>query len=215
MTPASSLLRCVIGGLLVAFTTAIPAQAQFDESYSSSPASVSPTTWSPPPTMDTNPHTLSTKRIASQHRHLVRVAAWGGSNALGGAALWATADANDWRAFGLQSGLWGAINVGIAATGLLGSDDPTDDWQDAVSAERNYSDILLANLGLNVGYMGVGTAMVLASGQGVDRASDWRGHGTALILQGLGLFVLDAISWAASRDRLSTLLNRSSPPATR
>lgn len=153
---------------------------------------------------------LSSDRINSERRHLYRVASWGGSNVVGGATLWALTSSStqeDWNSFGLQSALWGAVNVGIAATGLLGSRDrPTSDFQEAVNSERNYSDILLANLGLNVGYMGVGTAMVVASNQGVSRSDAWRGHGTAIIIQGLGLFILDAISWVASRDRLSDLL---------
>jgi len=156
----------------------------------------------------TNITDLSEQRQASERRHLIRVLAWGGSNVLGGAALWASGRDDAVRGFGQQSALWGAVNVGIAAVGLLGGGSPPDAaFGEAVRAERRYHDILLANLGLNVGYMGVGTAMVVAAGEGVDRNAAWRGHGTALILQGMGLLALDAISWVASRSRLGKLLS--------
>jgi len=150
---------------------------------------------------------LSSDRIASERRHLWRVLAWGGANAVGGGALWMTADDDPLQSVGLQSALWGAVNVGIATVGLLRQDaEPDAAFGNAVRAERRYHDILLVNLGLNVGYMGVGAAMVIAGSQGVDNADAWRGHGAALILQGLGLFVLDAVSWVASRSRLGDLV---------
>ncbi|MEM6328405.1 MAG: hypothetical protein AAF791_14925 [Bacteroidota bacterium] len=146
-----------------------------------------------------------------QSAHLWRVGAWGAANVAGGLALVALSDTEAdrvQRAFGIQSAAWGAINVGIAAVGLArGPGDATDDWAEAHAAENGYADILLVNLGLNVGYAGVGTAMVVASGQGVTRADDWRGHGLALILQGAGLFILDGIAYLGSRARLGGLVD--------
>lgn len=149
-------------------------------------------------------------RLASQERHLWRVAAWGTLNALGGAVLVLTLSRSDRPAgwgFGLQSGAWGVINVGIATAGLLGQGGTgPESWAEAVAAERTYHDILLLNMGLNVAYAGVGTAMVVAGYRDVRSAQSWRGHGTALILQGAGLLVLDGISLVASRTRLVDLL---------
>ena len=152
---------------------------------------------------------LSSERLAGERNHLYRVLTWGAVNAMGGGALWAVEDAGSVRSsFGQQSSLWGLVNVGIASVGLLTPDgEPTTDLTEALHAERRYHDILLANLGLNVGYMGVGAAMIIAAGEGVSRGDAWRGHGGALVLQGLGLFALDAISWAASRSRLSGLVS--------
>jgi hypothetical protein len=149
-------------------------------------------------------------RLASQERHLWRVLAWGTLNAVGGAALVLSLSREDHPAgwgFGLQSGAWGVINVGIATAGLLGQGATSaETWRDAVAAERTYHDILLFNMGLNVAYAGVGTAMVVAGYRDVRSARSWRGHGTALILQGVGLLVLDGISLVASRSRLVDLL---------
>lgn len=152
---------------------------------------------------------LEEARLASQERHLWRVAAWGTMNALGGAALVLSLSREDrpaWWGFGAQCGAWGLINVGIATAGLLGGGSGVDSWRGALDAERTYHDILLLNMGLNVAYAGVGTAMVIAGYRDVRSARSWRGHGTALIVQGAGLLLLDGISLVASRSRLADLL---------
>lgn len=163
----------------------------------------------PPPFPD-DVTQLSAAMQASQERHLWRVAAWGGLNALGGLTLLLASDRTDQAArwgFGLQAGLWGVVNIGIATVGLLNAPDaPAATYAEALSAERTYHDILLLNMGLNVAYSSVGTAMLIAGYRDVRSAASWRGHGTALILQGAGLFVLDGISLLASRSRLADLL---------
>ena len=152
---------------------------------------------------------LSRALRADQEAHLWRVGAWGLANAVGGAALVLasdrSADPGPW-AFGLQSGAWGAINVGIAAVGLAsGPGDVTADWAAAFAAENGYADVLLVNLGLNVGYAAVGGTLLAVAGRGVSTPAAWRGHGAALVLQGAGLFVLDGLAYLGTRGRLGAL----------
>lgn len=142
--------------------------------------------------------------------HLWRVAAWGGVNVAGGLALVLASARNEqgarW-AFGAMSAGWGAVNVGIAAVGLATA--PTEaamSYGTALSAERNFHDILLLNLGLNVAYAGVGGTMLAAGYRDVSNAAEWRGFGTSLILQGAGLLVLDGAAFLASRARLGELI---------
>ena len=145
----------------------------------------------------------------AQRHHLWRIAAWGGLNAVGGLALIAGSKRATQPArwgFGVQAGAWGVINVGIATVGLMALDAPPTQAPALLDAERSLHDILLFNLGLNVAYSGVGAAMVAASYQSVDHARTWRGHGSALILQGAGLFVLDGIAFLAARSRLADLI---------
>ncbi len=146
---------------------------------------------------------------SAETHHLWRVAVWGGLNALGGMALAAsggrTTHPTRWG-FGAQSAAWGVVNVGIATAGLMASSAPPTEANALLAAERSLHDILLFNLGLNVAYSGVGAAMVVASYRGVDAARAWRGHGSALIMQGAGLLVLDGIAFFASRTRLAELL---------
>jgi hypothetical protein len=102
---------------------------------------------------------------------------------------------------------WGVVNVGIAAGGLLAAGPSPSELDALLAAERQFHDILLFNLGLNVAYSAVGATMLGASYYGVENAGRWRGFGTSLILQGAGLLVLDGIAFWASRDRLASLLD--------
>ena len=146
----------------------------------------------------------------ARRAHLWRVGAWGGVNALGGLALvWASsrsAQSTRWH-FGAMSAGWGLVNAGIAAGGLLASGPPPAEPGPLLAAERQFHDVLLLNLGLNVAYSAVGATMLGASYYGVDTVGRWRGFGTSLILQGAGLLVLDGIAFWASRGRLSSLLD--------
>ena len=152
---------------------------------------------------------LSTALRADQQAHLWRVGAWGLANAVGGAALVLASDRRErpgpW-AFGLQSGAWGLVNVGIAAVGLAsGLGDVPAGWAQAFAAENGYADVLVLNLGLNVGYAAVGGTLLAVAGRGVSNPAAWRGHGAALVLQGAGLFVLDGLAYLGTRDRLGAL----------
>ena len=153
---------------------------------------------------------LSQDLRADQAAHLWRVGAWGAANVAGGLALVALSDreADAFRhAFGVQAAAWGAINVGIAAVGLAtGPGEASGEWAAAFVAENGYADVLLLNLGLNVGYAAVGTTLLAVAGRGVPNPSAWRGHGAALVLQGAGLLVLDGIAYLAGRQRLGALV---------
>lgn len=160
---------------------------------------------------------LSRDLRADQRAHLWRVGAWGVANAVGGTALWLTASADrplGRRAFGLQSAAWGAVNTGIAVVGLAaGPGRVTGDWATALGAENGYADVLLVNLGLNVGYAAVGAMLWAVSGRGVSNPEAWRGHGQALVLQGLGLLVLDGVAYLGTRARLGALIELASRAA--
>lgn len=147
----------------------------------------------------------------AKEAHLWRVAAWGGVNTLGGLALvWGTRRTQRsarWH-FGAMSAGWGVVNVGIATAGLLGSSAPPPaDLSAVLAAERQFHDILLFNLGLNVAYSAVGATMIGAGYRDVSNTGRWRGFGTSLVLQGAGLLVLDGIAFFASRTRLTRLLS--------
>lgn len=174
--------------------------------------SVVPTVYGQPaaPASDSLIQSHSTALHAAERAHLWRVAAWGGANALGGLALvWASSrsgTSSRWH-FGAMSAGWGVVNVGIAAGGLLASGPPPAEPGALLAAERRFHDILLFNLGLNVAYSAVGATMLGASHYGVENVGRWRGFGTSLILQGVGLLVLDGIAFWASRGRLASLLD--------
>ncbi|MDX1675689.1 MAG: hypothetical protein R3314_12915, partial [Longimicrobiales bacterium] len=111
-----------------------------------------------------------------------------------------------WRGFGVQAAAWGAINLGIVGWAFAsGFDAPAGSLAGAIAAEDAYGNILLVNLGLNVGYMLVGGALAVAAGHGIARPAAVRGHGLGVVVQGLGLLVLDGIAYAGSRGRMEAL----------
>jgi hypothetical protein len=150
---------------------------------------------------------LSAERVDSERAHLLRIAVWGGASLALGAGLFAygqRADAPLARGFGMQTALWGGIN---GAIGLLADPRPASaDWASALGGERFLHDVLLVNMGLNVGYMAVGAALVAASHRGVRHPQAWRGHGWAVVVQGAALFALDGVVLLASRARIAGLL---------
>lgn len=162
-------------------------------------------------TPDPDVQRLAMELHDAQHDHLWRVAAWGGGNVAVGLALALGTSRTDRPArwsFGAMSAGWGAVNVGIAVVGALaGADAPPSGASRVLGAERTFHDVLLLNLGLNVAYAGVGATMLLAGSRDVSSAAEWRGFGTALIVQGVGLFVLDGVALLASRARLADLLD--------
>ena len=150
----------------------------------------------------------------AKQTHLWRIGAWGSANLLGGAALMWRSDrvrgSTSWH-FGAMSAGWGLINGMIASIGLARAPAPiTARPHVARARERRFHDLLLLNLGLNVGYAAVGLTMLGAARSGVSHADRWRGFGGALILQGMGLLILDGIAYLGSRSRLRALLHPSS-----
>lgn len=154
------------------------------------------------------PDGLRAEREQAEAGHLWRVGAWGAANVAAGTALLLASDADGRRAFGVQSTAWGVINVGIAAVGLAtGGEAPAGGLADALAAEGRLGDILWINMGLNAGYVAVGTTLYAVGARaGVDRPEVWRGHGAAVIVQGLGLLALDGIALVGSLDRSGRLL---------
>lgn len=154
--------------------------------------------------------TLATALEEAKRDHLWRIAAWGGASVALGVGLLSSGSRERTPrrfGFGVQSAAWGAINLGIVGVSLLsGEPELPTTLSGALSAENGWSDVLLVNLGLNVGYMGVGTALAIAAGQGLGRADEVRAHAYGVIVQGAGLFVLDGIAWLSSRARLDGLV---------
>lgn len=94
------------------------------------------------------------------------------------------------RAFGRQTALWGAVDGAIALVGARRrvSRGPTD--------PARLRRVLLANAGLDVGYV-AGGAWLLRDGRW--RGGRWKGDGAAVVVQGAFLLVLDSVAARALR----------------
>lgn len=150
---------------------------------------------------------LAAELVDARRTHLWRVLWWGGANLALGAGLMAGGrEGHPTRyGFGLQAAAWGTINMGIATWGLLSEPGPAVGPAAILAAEDRWAHILLVNLGLNVGYIMVGTALHISSNHGLSSGDAVRGHADAVIVQGIGLLVLDGLAWISSSSRLEEL----------
>jgi hypothetical protein len=155
---------------------------------------------------------IAEARLDGGRAHLWRNLIWGGASALGGTGLALASDRDEhparW-AFGVQTAVWGAVDVGIGVVGLaLLAGPPTErSAAEVVSRERLFHDALLVNMGLDVGYIGVGATLLVLAERGVDNRDELRGHGAAIMIQGSALLGFELLAWLSSRRRLGQLID--------
>lgn len=155
---------------------------------------------------------LAGDRLDDGRAHLWRNLVWGSVSAAGGAALALTSDRakhpTRW-AFGVQTAIWGGIDIAIAGVGLYLLAGPPDDRDlaETIDKERLFHDALLLNMGLDVGYVAVGAAMLVAARKDFANAAEWRGHGAAIVIQGSALLAFEIVAWRQARRRLGRLID--------
>lgn len=118
----------------------------------------------------------------------IRLLAWGLASVAAGLLI-ARSRAPFRRALGWQSAGWGAIDSLIAVFGLWSAarKQKRATPEDAAAQARSLRKLLLLNTALDVGYVAGGGALAAASR---PRSAN-RGHGLAIVVQGLFLFVFD------------------------
>jgi len=119
-----------------------------------------------------------------------RLFLWAVVNLLGGALLTVLGD-TFWRAFGVQSLVWGTINALIARVGLnrlksRPKQPPTITTQEKET--RLVRRVLWINSALDILYIAAGTALVILLGKNDPR---WLGVGWGVIVQGTFLYLFD------------------------
>lgn len=114
------------------------------------------------------------------------LAVLGASSVVVGGLVALTSSHQGWRAFGQQTAAWGAINVGIAGFGT---------WRAGrhPAQPAGLRRTLLINAGLDVLYIAGGAHVAHHRGtlRGRVTPEAARGHGLAVVGQGLALLVLD------------------------
>ncbi len=126
-----------------------------------------------------------------ERAHLVRLLAWALASVLTGSALLAVLAARRAvsplvRHFAIQTAAWGAVDLAIVAWAWRGL--ALRDHAGATFLDR----FLWLNLGLDVGYVGVGATLALAGWQ-LGRRLGAVGAGMGVVVQGLALVVLDLV----------------------
>jgi hypothetical protein len=137
--------------------------------------------------------------LAAEQSHLIRVALWAVSSAALGTVLVAVITLRRVAApiafwFGVQTLAWGSVELLVTAVRWYGLS-----MRD-VSAATRLDRLTWLCVGLDVGIVGVGlTAAIMARTH--ERRSGAIGAGLGIVVQGLGLLVLD-LTFAAVVARL-------------
>ena len=127
---------------------------------------------------------------------------WGLGSTLVGLAIYRRGATPATRAFGGQTAGWGAIDAAISAIAHFRS--RRADQPDDATRRRRLRRTLAINTALDVGYVAAGVALLRRSEsiansrrlRGRRSASELRGDGAAVVIQGGFLFLLDGISLA-------------------
>ena len=129
--------------------------------------------------------------LALERAHLLRLLLWGGASLLVGSALLAGLRLRGQRSslldhFGIQTTLWGTIDLVLALLGLWRLD--LRDLAGATQLDR----FLWLNVGLDAGYVMVGLTLLIF-GWRAPRRPGLVGAGLAVMVQGSALALLDLV----------------------
>jgi hypothetical protein len=129
--------------------------------------------------------------LAFERAHLARLLAWALGSILSGTLLLAVVAVRRaagplplLRHFAIQTAAWGVVSLGIVLWAQRGL--KLRDYAGARSLDRT----LWLNLGLDVGYIGVGVTLAVA-GWLLGRRLGAVGAGVGVAVQGAALFLLD------------------------
>jgi hypothetical protein len=126
---------------------------------------------------------------AAERAPWVRLFLWATASVVVGTAVWAIAAQRTDRSallqhFALQTAAWGLVDLGIGVQG----------WRSLayrdVAAYTTLDRFLWLNIGLDIGYVGVGMAL-LACGWNLGRRLGLVGAGLGVMVQGAALAALD------------------------
>ena len=129
--------------------------------------------------------------LAAERAHLLRLLVWAAASIVVGLALVALlahrrTNAPLLRHFAIQTAAWGIIDFVLGVSAWRGL--ALRDYDRAMSLLR----ILWLNVGLDVGYVGVGITLALA-GWVAGRRMGLLGAGLGVVTQGMALLVLDGV----------------------
>jgi hypothetical protein len=148
----------------------------------------------------------------AEHRLMIGLTADGALSTAAGAGMLATGR-NDqaWRVAGGVTLSFGVINLMLGTSGVVGTArerrqreaarvaDLLSARRDLYAAAQKKALVFGVNLGLDVGYVMGGATAVLASRLGADHPERWLAGGSAAMIQGVALGVIDLVGVLAAR----------------
>ncbi len=132
-------------------------------------------------------------RLARTRQSMWVLGGWGAANLAVGAIGLRRAQ-GEHRAFHQMNLAWGAVNLGLAATGwwtATQADPAAFDLYQTVRQHHRLQKIFLFNAGLDLGYMAGGLWLRERAKTVAHRPERLRGYGRSLLLQGAFLFGFD------------------------
>ncbi|MDB4879319.1 MAG: hypothetical protein JWL60_765 [Gemmatimonadetes bacterium] len=129
--------------------------------------------------------------MLAERAHLLRLMAWGAMSVLVGTALLAWTMRREPRSpllrhFAIQTAAWGAVDLLLVALGF-GTLTARD-----VAAATRLDRFVWLNIGLDAGYVMIGITLAVV-GWRLGRRLGLVGAGTAIVVQGTALALLDLI----------------------
>jgi hypothetical protein len=136
--------------------------------------------------------------LRAEQQHLLRLLFWSGLSILGGTAALATVVVRRFQSpllkhFAIQMTAWGLIVAAIAGIAWRGAH-----FRDVSGAAR-LERFLWMSIGLDVGYVAIGVVLAGAA-WALARRMSGVGAGTAIVVQGIALLVID-LQFAAAISR--------------
>jgi hypothetical protein len=100
--------------------------------------------------------------------------------------------------------MWNTVNASLVAISFISNRkqkamDMTN--QSVMNRAEKYQKAFLINAGLDMIYMGVGSALIARSRSGTERADQFAGYGKSLIMQGGFLMLFDLGMFAVNRKQ--------------
>jgi len=134
----------------------------------------------------------------AEQQHLLRLLFWSGLSILGGTAALTILVARRLQSpllkhFAIQMAAWGVAVAAIAGLGWRGAH-----FRDVSGAAR-LERLLWMSIGLDVGYVAVGVVLAAAAWT-IAKRMGGVGAGTAIVVQGIALLVID-LQFAAAVSR--------------
>ena len=142
------------------------------------------------------------KRLQHTRQSMWVLGAWGTANIVVGAAAMRRTSGAD-KAFHQMNLGWGAVNLGLAASGLwtaMHTDPAAFNLYQTALEHHKLQKIFLFNAGLDAGYLMAGFWMQEKSKTASKNAERWKGFGRSIVLQGAFLMVFDLGAWWHQRS---------------
>ncbi len=160
---------------------------------------------------------FSQQRLEAQRSAMWILGAWAGVSIASGIGLALQNNTVPLRYAGYQNIGWGAVNAALAGVALVGIANQLAAL-DAMSAgkesmfllkelgeEQTFSKVLLINVGLDVGYMLVGSALMYGGRNGLNRGDEFFGSGLGVLVQGAFLLAFDIWQVVLSSRRVEAV----------